>query len=393
MNPRFKEYWYYTFNGQTGCDFWRMLRYIKSYLTKGHILAGNIAKCDDLFIISHLRKDYLRLFQTIYQTDAANNASFCEIREVRRRLTMNRTSRIQHQSALFKDTKYVEIHTAEGIRKMRQNIWARTALFLYYLENAQVTNLLKSQQWYGIKRLIVLCDIWPIEAIMVEKAKTAGIVTVSCQHGISYENLDVFSPDKLNYTDISTKYYLAWGENTKKLREKHSCEELDILVCGNPILVTKENKNMNNDIIGIVLDVPSQFEYNVKIVDIVLAVAKRTGKKVVIRPHPQDKLRNYAVDSDVVLEGTDIERCGYIIGHTTTMLYTCMLEGHRVFKYKSDIRYPIINDAVCFQTEEELQQKMNSAQAFDYIQEARNEITFWGKEAGERYQAAWEHIS
>ena len=139
------------------------------------------------------------------------------------------------------------------------------------------------------------------------------------------------------------------------------------------------------------MDLPRMHEYNQKMIDIVESYARNTSKKVRLRIHPADKKENYRVDGKICEFSSNLDDSFFIVAHTTTMIFTYLLSGKKVLKFKSDIPFFPVDKNMVFDTLDDLTKCVNYFYNFDCSKMAKNEISYIGEESAFKYKECLEN--
>ena len=239
-----------------------------------------------------------------------------------------------------------------------------------------------------VKKLVVLCDVWQEESMLVQYANDKGIPSITCQHALFIPGIDNTTYDILNMWEVKATKALLWGNFTKE-QYRFFNPYLQCEICGNPTVKEKKYSEDANTI-GIAMDLPRMHEYNQKMIDIIEEYAKNNFKKVLIRIHPSDEQKNYRIDRKISRFENDLDSTKFIVAHTTTMIFTYLLSGKKVLKLKSDIPFFPIDDGIMFDTLDNLIECVKYLQEVDYKIMAKEVIQFWGETAVLKYKESLE---
>ena len=140
--------------------------------------------------------------------------------------------------------------------------------------------------------LVTFADMQPLDNILSQYANNNSLKTVTLQHGLyidykNYENINV-----VNYKNIVSKYFLAWGDDTNDLVKRYH-SDIKIVVCGKPI----KKKDIKIDNYFTVLFDQNIFHfYNKKLLALACELADKLDIGINLRLHPQNKLLWYKVN-------------------------------------------------------------------------------------------------
>jgi len=338
---------------------------ITSMITRYYIDDIDEENYDFLFIKSQDRADYNFLFETIYAQ--------CKYSKLD--LVVKRSIRV--------NTFFISesISKRKILSDLKEKHGALDGIYLYImvLRYLQSLSIIKGIEY---KNLIVFSEVQPIENLFVQYSKLNNKKTVTLQHGLYIDYINSPNVNMFNYLDVQSEYLLAWGIKTKELFEKYN-PNLKIFVCGKPVEIKQISNETDNKLLGVLLDQPLFREYNTEILNIAFEFAQRKNMKIVIKEHPADDLESYKIDLSLLSTERDIAKSSFVIAHTTSLIQDFILQGMKVFKYKSDIPSHEFNELMLFSTIEELENKYNHD--YDFTQEARNYIAFTGDESKNKY--------
>lgn len=126
-------------------------------------------------------------------------------------------------------------------------------------------------------------------------------------------------------------------------------------------------------------------------IDVVEGYARNTSRKVRLRIHPADKKENYRVDSKICEFSSDLDGAFFIVAHTTTMIFTYLLSGKKVLKYKSNVPFFPVDKNMVFSTLDDLTICVKHFDNFDCSKMAINEISYIGEESAFKYKECLEN--
>ena len=119
--------------------------------------------------------------------------------------------------------------------------------------------------------------------------------------------------------------------------------------------------------------------------EIAYKIAKKNSMKVFVKIHPLDRSENYKFDKGITCLSSKIEKCDFIIAHTTSMIYQYLALGYKVFKLKSKIPSNNISHEIQFETYQELEDALRKE--FDFVGESHRHIEVIGDDSKKRYSA------
>lgn len=286
---------------------------------------------------------------------------------------------------VFAQTKLItlpQIDEEETI--VKPHFWERIIIFFNLITGMGIYDSFSKLDFSQTKKIVVLGDVWQEESMLLQCTNDKGITSVTCQHALFIPGIDNLTYDILNMWRVKAKEALLWGRYTEE-QYKNFNPSLKCKICGNPTIIEKKCHE-NTDIIGIAMDLPRMHEYNQKMIDVVENYAKNNLKKVRIRIHPADKKENYRVDGRICEFSSDLDSTFFIVAHTTTMIFTYLLSGKKVLKFKSDVLFFPIDERMSFDKLEGLTKCVEHFENFDGSRMAKNEISYIGEESAFKYK-------
>lgn len=144
--------------------------------------------------------------------------------------------------------------------------------------NFIVHNMEKSKP----KLLTVFCDVHMIDSLAVQYCNKNGIATATMQHG----NLSRGPA----YSLSKSKYFLGYGEYTKKIAEESGMNVRNFISCGMPNYIGKQLSSRmvrnNTDSIGVVFCDYTTIEDDTKMLNAAIDFAAKNKYKVFVKLHP-----------------------------------------------------------------------------------------------------------
>ena len=228
----------------------------------------------------------------------------------------------------------------------------------------QVASIRKNIKTYNIDVLTTHADMRPIENYLIQYFKSKNKKTVTLQHGLYIDYSKSKNINEVNYKNVVSEFFLSWGNETKELINKYH-PHCNVVLCGNPTIKTNRLEK-NKKFFGIVFDQELLKHYNKEILQIGQQLAKDLNMKIILRLHPRNNINDYIIDKNLIVD-ENIEEAMFVIGHTTTMLYTLMKSGMPVFKYKTQIPSNNIEDRFLFSTGKEIRKKILDIKSTNYM--------------------------
>lgn len=272
-----------------------------------------------LFLRTLVRSDYQNLFHCI-----ANECSFTK-NLVEDFLNSSEKFNIEASNYFSENIKLQ--HFFKEYEK--DYIVPLTIRFIYYC--FVVRKLLE----LNIKTLVCFADMQPIEYLASICFKRKGCKTVTLQHGLYIEYNNIDTVNKVNYINQPSDYFLAWGENTKQLIEKHHNEN-KVVVCGKPNIDKCKHITSSKSLL-VIFDQEIFHNQNVEMYRIVSSVANDLGCDLYVKFHPLNNIPAYEKKLGILNESTTYPTHKAIIGHTSSLIYELQASGLPVLQYKSEI--------------------------------------------------------
>jgi hypothetical protein len=247
--------------------------------------------------------------------------------------------------------------------------------YLLILYHASVLSQLKKIK-ENPKYIILHADMQPLENMIAQFFKNRGVPTVTLQHGLYVDYTKLPNINVCSYKHVVSDYFLAWGEETKRLIERYH-PECNIVICGKPSKSIKYKPN-SSGVFVVLFDGEIFQNYNRKLLAMSQRLAKDTDRKIYLRLHPANKIEDYNVDESLILQedNFDMYQSEFVLGHTTSMIYELMRVGMPVLKYKTNIPANSISDDLIFSSYKELRDKVKRLDLVDFVSEGRDYIKY-----------------
>ena len=234
--------------------------------------------------------------------------------------------------------------------------------------------------------LVVFADMQRLDNLLVQKLKKKK-TTITLQHGLYVEYVPNSNVNIVNYKNVVSDYFLAWGEETKALIEKYA-QKCHVIVCGNPTINNRAYLP-SPSFFTVVLDQPIFKDYNQKMLTVVFDYALNNGLKVNVQVHPIDSLEKYTINRDLVIS-ENYQHSLFVVGHTSTMLFELMAMGVPTYKFKSEVPSNLINEKLIFETAEELS-SLRSLD-LDFKKESEYYLAYIGEASKKQYKHFFNSI-
>ena len=333
-------------------------------------------KTDYCFIYSMKRQDYLEHIKNVYkQAPERKKLNYIGIEN---KLNFSIIPYLLN----FKHLKTICIVFRDN--SLTKNIF----LWLHYI---QIMQLKDSLDTWEIKYLIVHADMQPIENMLVQYFNSKKIQTVTLQHGLYIDYSGFDNKNRINYENIVSKYFLAWGTDTKKLIQKYN-PHVKIHICGKTDLTRKlENTEESSNYFTIIFDQELFKEYNKSLLEIGNQIALNLNLEMNIRLHPANNHNDYKLDKSHL--NLNIYKSKFILGHTSSLMFEIMNYNIPVFKLKSEIPCNHINSSLIFDNAHTLVHSIINNSNFNYKREGKLYIQYLGKHSKEQYKAFFNKLS
>lgn len=295
---------------------------------------------------------------------------------------------------IFKDMKQVAYYKkTEGQDNLDYiKLSTRQRLFIYIRlinETDIYSAMCRLDTGKKIRAFVCLNDAFDNETACVQFMQKKGVKTISAQHALDPLNVSIGQIGTINFWGLPTDYYWAWGDNTKKYLSIWN-PELKIVTCGNPLISPQSVSKTQGGYIGVVLDTPYYRKYNQKLIDIAKEYAEQNGKRVRIRVHPQDNPVGYSITGECMEICSDLYGSEFILGHTSTMIFTYLAEGTKVYKLKSSVECAEFPLELVFQTSDDLEKLSIKKETLnDFISQ---HIKYIGEQSMSAYRQSLENI-
>ncbi len=253
----------------------------------------------------------------------------------------------------------------------------------------QVVSIKKSIKTYNINVLTTHADMQPIENYLIQYFKSKNKKTVTLQHGLYIDYSKNININEVNYKNVVSEFFLAWGNETKELIMQYH-PNCNIILCGNPTITINSMKRSKKEF-GIVFDQELLKKYNKEILQIGQQLAKDLNMKIILRLHPKNNIDDYRIDNNLIID-KNIEEAMFVIGHTTTMLYTLMKSGMPVFKFNTEIATNKIENSFLFSSLTEIKNKILNIESTNYVNEGKYYLEYIGDDSLVCYKTFYEEL-
>lgn len=377
-NPEFERYSLRSANYQR--EAFGMIRYYLSRLlkTRHHItegLKGDMQQSDTLFFKSLARKDYDEFFNMV--ADHCGSDAVLKYNGHEQSRGLNSTALglfVQHLPKLFYLMRHFGSHKA---------VYFYTKI-IYYLV------FLKPFKRIKPRRAVVFADMHPHDNLIAQYFGTVGIQTATMQHGLYVDYGEEYTVNKLNYTNVVSNYFLAWGENTAQLIQQHH-PDCETIICGKPTISETLKPSPSSDYFTVLFDQKMYAAQNQILLDIATTVAREKGLKVLLKLHPTTPRSEYQFDESLEKSiDQPWEESQFCIGHSTSMIYEILRRGMPVYKLQTEVPGHPLPDELTFESAPELLRKLNNQ--VDTISCGAHFVRYIGGESLEKYAEAIQSI-
>ncbi|MGY5449833.1 glycosyltransferase family 2 protein [Agarivorans sp. MS3-6] len=187
---------------------------------------------------------------------------------------------------------------------------------------------------FSVKVLVTFSDMQPIDYLSTLYFKGRGVKTVTLQHGLYVEYKDIDTVNIVNYINQPSDYFLAWGDNTKKLIERYNCNS-QVKICGKPNI--RRATTSHSKTILIIFDQEVFSEKNIEMYNIVSGFSLGHDFDVFVKFHPHNNIAAYEKKLKNLNSTNNVYGHSIVIGHTSSLLFELHAIGQLVFQYKTNI--------------------------------------------------------
>lgn len=185
------------------------------------------------------------------------------------------------------------------------------------------------------RNVVVFADMQPIDNAVAQFFKLKQIPVITLQHGlyVEYDSMDTIN--RVNYENVVSDHFLAWGTPTAQLIHKYQ-PSVAVSCCGNPSMKPLPLRPGQSDFF-VFLDQKLFEAQNQQLLNVAADFARKTGRIGFVQVHPADNWTNYKADSEWLrLAQTSWHSFSIALGHTSTILYEALRLGVVVFQLESD---------------------------------------------------------
>ncbi len=329
-----------------------------------------------LFLKTMKRNDYDRLFNEIVSTCPESSREIIDIE--------------------YKDSNYIRLYPLKVFFKFfflykkafRSSFLDSIFLIIRMMNYLEIYD---KTRYYSYKNLVVFADMQPVDNLLVQMANIKNITTVTMQHGLYIDYKDYVTENAVNYLHCVSNVFLAWGDDTRNLIKKYH-PKTRIEIVGKP--VKQQKKKEQKKYFTVVFDANYFMGHNFELLEIAYEICKTLDLKVNLKLHPRNCLEWFNIKKDITHIDEDILASKFILGHTTTMLYDCMIFGIPSFRYKTNKPSNIISSKLEFNNGEELLNILNNLEttSLDYNKVSENYFKYISKESKKQYTSFFNKL-
>ncbi len=352
-----------------------MIRYyFRELITTRPVLPQELSEIgnqvDFLFFKSLPRKDYDEFFYRVIGSLPQKKIAVYNGHEIKKGYNFRAFFLFfRHLSALF---------------LLIRNLGSHAGVF-FYCKMIGYLNVLDLLTKTDPKTVVVFADMHPLDNLVVQTFRQKNIATATMQHGLYVDYGNQHTVNVVNYQNVVSEYFLAWGENTAQLISRHhpNCK---LRICGKPSLYDVIQSNKESKTFTVLFDQKMYKAYNQQLLDIAQNIAGKKSWKIALRLHPTTFLKDYKIDPSVNLTTDHVpwEDIRFCIGHSTSMIYELLRKDLPVYKLKSEIPSHTLPDELIFSNAEDLLDRLSLP--IDFIGIGKMYVDPTGKKSLEQYK-------
>lgn len=239
--------------------------------------------------------------------------------------------------------------------------------------------------------VVVFADMHPVDNMVAQYFRKRVIPTATMQHGLYVDYGDLDTVNTLNYKNVVSANFLAWGENTADIIERYHSQHCKTFICGKPTIQNELTVDEDSGFFTVLFDQKMYAEYNQQLLDIAAEVARNQQLKVMLKLHPTTPRSNYTFDLELeITEKMSWEKSRFCIGHTTSMIYEMLRRGMPVYQLQSDIPGHPVPVELRFSNSSEL--LSNLQKEVDYKACGKHFVEYIGQESLQKYTEAISNL-
>lgn len=354
----------YTYELQTN---YNIINQIKSIFLNKWSHSGD-TKSDILLFQSLHRYDYNIFTEEIYKLIETKNKSF---------IKLNPVNQLNFEIKNISFIEYLNIYKSlKDINCFKKKVF----IFIEIIKIMKITNLINK---YTPKLVILHADMQPVENIISQFFNHKDIPTATLQHGLYIDYQSNPNINEVNYKNIVSRYFLAWGEETKELIQKYKLN-VNVKVLGNPL----ENNTIikKEKFFTVIFEHEGNKEFNFVLLIIARKISIQLNLELKIKLHPNNTFKDYKIKREEIIKFDNIYNSSFVIGHTSSMLYQIMGKDIPIFKLKSDSPSNKTHEKFIFRNTLELEDKLNMIDSIDYKKESEYYIKYSDSNSKKNYK-------
>ena len=328
---------------------------------------------DVVFFRSLKRDDYKRLFDTIILSSGVNDYLLIETPQLKQGSTNAAAI-----SFLSKNSNIIA-----RINSGNTNIDVCLAVRICFY--GFIVSALKQLEF---NYLVLFSDMQPIEHLASLFCQTRKIATISTQHALYIEYKHMDTVNVINYKHQPSEYFLAWGENTKKLIQTYHPKS-NIVICGKPDIDLINNPPKVENSLIVILDQEIFSTENKKMLSICNEWAKKNKYSIKVKFHPHNNKESYMKDFNSIKEISDIYSGEIIVGHTSSLIFEAMTRGMRVIQFKTNVPTIPLTVGQIFSDGDSFEKALKSTHK---AQSQNSIISFFGEKSKECYKLFFDSL-
>lgn len=333
-------------------------------------------RCKVLFVKSMVRDDYKILFERI-AGQCAHDKALLDIRLSRSPSVLRLRPlaiAVRHFRTLFRLT---------GMDLLRSIYMTLSAL--HYLEV-----LYQLRKYYEFERLVVFADMQPIDHLLCQYARRAGVPSATMQHGLYVDYEGYPNINMVNYVNTAADWFLAWGSHTGRLIKKYN-KDSRIAICGKPIESNRSDDVGERPYFSVIFDQNLFKDENRELLAIAIRVKDELDVDLNLRLHPHNKTRHYNLSESLIIN-RDVQRSLFVVGHTSSLIYELMRLGVMAFKYETGVPSVDRIPEIGFTNSDELLERVKEyGGSLDWhIETAKEYVKYIDQESLNHYRAFFE---
>ena len=313
---------------------------------------------DAVFFRSLVRNDYRGLFHAVIDASGIGNRLVIEDYQHRTQPT-----RLNLEASRFM-TENMDLFYALDIPDPLDRACG-------FIRVCKYAFILKKLARIKFKALICFADMQPVEHLLARYFRGKGVTTVTLQHGLYVDYGDLDTVNVINYLHQPSEYFLSWGPNTSRLIARNHPENTPV-DCGKPLIFNADSAEPGNNgvpYISVFLDQKIFNAQNERMLEIVIAHARRTGRAVRVRFHPSIRKSDFLRKYPDIKEQLHFRDAEFVVGHTSSLIYEAITLGCRVFRFESEVPGIPLPETCSFQTLAQLEARTALPQPEDLTEE------------------------